>query len=72
MVIHDLRNPVLSLINGIDLAQTKLQNIDSYKAYQSEMVKQQKKLKMKRIKSEKKKGLFLSKYSIMESSCDLF
>ena len=49
MVIHDLRNPVLSLINGIDLAQTKLQNIDSYKAYQSEMVKQQKKLKMKWI-----------------------
>ena len=47
MVIHDLRNPVLSLINGID--QTKLQNIDSYKAYQSEMVKQQKKLKMKWI-----------------------
>ena len=38
MVIHDLRNPVLSLKNGIDVAENKLLNIKSYKAYSSEMV----------------------------------
>ena len=44
MVIHDLKNPTLSLKNGNDLAFTRFQNIDTYKTHQKEMDKQQNKL----------------------------
>jgi len=30
MVIHDLKNPVLSLQSGIELATRKIKNIDQY------------------------------------------
>ena len=47
MVIHDLRNPTLSLKHGVDLAFNNLNNMDRYKFYQSEMIKLQTKLKQK-------------------------
>lgn len=31
MVIHDLRNPILSLKNGIDMAFERIKKIDQYK-----------------------------------------
>ena len=37
MVIHDLRNPVLSMQNGIDIAKTKFNNIETLKSYSSDM-----------------------------------
>ena len=54
MVIHDLRNPTLSLQDGIGLAQTRLLNINKYEAYTVEMVEQQNKLNMilKQIESQ--------------------
>ena len=33
MVIHDLRNPTLSQQDGIELAHTRLLNINKYEAY---------------------------------------
>ena len=33
MVIHDLRNPTLSLQDGIGLAQTRILNINRYEEY---------------------------------------
>ena len=33
MVIHDLRNPTLSLQDGIELAHTRLLNINKYEYY---------------------------------------
>ena len=39
MVIHDLRNPILSLQDGISIAQSRLFNIDLYSDYTKEMVK---------------------------------
>ena len=44
MVIHDLRNPTVSLQNGIDIALTKLKNIDRYENSHSEMTNQFEKL----------------------------
>lgn len=40
MVIHDLRNPTLSLQDGIGVANTRLQKIAQYKASSKEMSQQ--------------------------------
>ena len=40
MVIHDLRNPTLSLQDGIGLAHTRLLNINKYEEYTVQMVDQ--------------------------------
>ena len=40
MVIHDLRNPTLSLQDGIGLAHSRLLNINKYEEYTVQMVDQ--------------------------------
>ena len=44
MVIHDLKNPTVSLKNGIDLVLNNFSFIDNYKNYQDQMVIQKEEL----------------------------
>ena len=37
MVIHDLKNPTISIKNGLDLILNKLSFFDNYKNYQEQM-----------------------------------
>ena len=72
MVIHDLKNPTLSLKNGLDLMITKLKNSNTYKEYSQEMKKQQNKLNEKRTKKQKKMESMMSSHSIIENVDDCF
>ena len=66
MVIHDLRNPTLSLKNGNDLAFCRFQNVENYKSHQKEMDMQLLKLKKQRSISKNMEKMFLSKMSNQE------
>ena len=49
-VIHDLKNPTVSLKNGTELAQEKLDLLETFKNYQDQM--QQLKLEISKIRRQ--------------------
>lgn len=57
MVIHDLKNPTISLKNGIELILDKLQFMDSYKHFQDQMVKQKHELDKLRNEAKPKNSM---------------
>ena len=38
MIIHDLKNPTLSVQNGLELALTRVKNIEKFNQLHSEMI----------------------------------